>query len=232
MSDAAVFSVAVPNAARRFLKTAEGLAADALREEVARMRWLAKHGIVVPMVLHIDDGNDRYAVLTQALPGTPADASPLPAAELIKSLAGAMTALHALPAADCPFDETIAIRMARAQAAIAAGAVDVDMFEPRNQGITPGSLVARLEGQKPQEDIVVIHGDATLANLIVDDDGNVGFVDCGTAGRGDRYTDIAVLTGDIRDHYGDDAVAQFVEAYGLPLDIAKIEFFSDLYEFY
>src|SRR5689334_2850122 len=36
-----------------------------------------------------------------------------------------------------------------------------------------------LQAWQPPEDIVVVHGDATLANLLIDRDGGVGFVDCG-----------------------------------------------------
>jgi aminoglycoside phosphotransferase len=83
------------------------------------------------------------------------------------------------------------------------------------------------------EDIVVVHGDTTLSNLMIDPEGNVGFIDCGSAGRGDRYLDLAVLAGDIADHHGTDAAAGFAAAYGeRTWDTAKARFYLDLYELF
>ncbi len=136
------------------------------------------------------------------LPGAPAETLRCPCPELVDALAAALTALHALPPTDCPFDETLAKRLARATAAVAAGEVDPSQFADRNSAVKPDDLLARLAATQPAEDLVVVHGDATLSNLIVDDGGCIGFVDCGNAGRGDRYLDLAVLADDIREHFG------------------------------
>ncbi|HET7679366.1 MAG TPA: phosphotransferase, partial [Xanthobacteraceae bacterium] len=94
-------------------------------------------------------------------------------------------------------------------------------------------LLARLAANQPEQDLVVVHGDATLTNLIVDAGGNLGFVDCGSAGRGDRYTDLAVLADEIQEHLGAEAAAHFVRAYGLrSWDSVKARYFSDLYELF
>jgi aminoglycoside phosphotransferase len=93
-------------------------------------------------------------------------------------------------------------------------------------------LLARLIAQQPAEDIAIVHGDATLSNLIVDAGGNVGFIDCGNAGRGDRYLDLGVLAAEINGHYGDDAAVQFMRRYGGAWDANKARFYADLYEFF
>jgi len=44
------------------------------------------------------------------------------------------------------------------------------------------------------EDLVLVHGDATFDNILIDADQNIGFIDCGHAGRGDRHLDLAAIT--------------------------------------
>ncbi len=133
----------------------------------------------------------------------------------------------------CPFDESVSVRLARAVEAVASGQVDVGEFEPRNRNTTPEALLERLKEYVPTEDIVVVHGDATLTNLIVDDEGNLGFVDCGNVGRGDRYIDLAVLAAELEEYYGEDAAGHFLRVYGLRhWDAAKARYFSDLYELF
>ena len=114
-----------------------------------------------------------------------------------------------------------------------AGDIDPGEFADRNAGTDPAALLARLAATLPPEDLVVVHGDATLSNLIAGDDGSVGFVDCGHAGCGDRYLDLAVLGDDIRENFGPAAAARFAKAYGAqPWDSAKAAYFLDLYELF
>ena len=233
LSDATVFLVAEDGRPLRYLKIARDNAAAALREEITRTGWLAERGVRVPAILRFDDRSDQIVMLTDAVPGFPAEASPLPAPRLINALAKGLAALHALSPADCPFDESLAVRLSRAARAIAAGEVDTEAFAPRNRGIAPRALLARLAAEQPAEDIVVVHGDATLTNFIVDGDGAIGFVDCGNVGRGDRYLDLAILSADIQEHHGAEAAARFAQTYSqCAWDSTKARFFSDLYEFF
>jgi aminoglycoside phosphotransferase len=144
-----------------------------------------------------------------------------------------MAELHKLASADCPFDESLRVRLSRAAEAVESGDVTPEDFEPRNRGTAPEALLAKLMTGQPAEDIVVVHGDATLTNLIVDSDGRLGFVDCGNAGRGDRYIDLAVLATEIEECFNAEAAAHFVQAYGLARwDSTKARYFTDLYELF
>jgi aminoglycoside 3'-phosphotransferase-2 len=233
MGGASLFRIARDGAAPRYLKIAQNGVAPALRQEIERTRWLAQRGQRVPAILCTDDGLGHAAMLMEAVSGVPADVSPLPPLRLAEALARGLAALHALPAAQCPFDESLAVRFARAAAAIAAGEVEAGAFAPRNRGIAPEALLARLIAGPPPEDVVVVHGDATLSNVIVDGVGAIGFVDCGNAGRGDGYLDLGVLAADIEDHFGNEAATHFARAYGGQVwDEAKARFYSDLYELF
>lgn len=233
MSGARVYRVVQPGRLVRYVKIGRDDAAAALRDEAARTAWLASQGIAVPSILRVSNQPGSYAILMHALPGTPADVSILPAPRLAVALGKAMAALHALRPSDCPFDETLGVRLPRAAKAVAAGDIDGADFEAHNRGTAPGALLARLSAPQPSEDVVVVHGDATLSNLMVDGEGNVGFIDCGNAGRGDRYLDLAVLAADIAEHHGAEAAAGFTAAYGeRHWDAAKSRYYLDLYELF
>ncbi len=233
MSGAAVFRATQQGHAPRYMKVGFDAAAGDMREEIARTQWLAGRGIAVPSVLRVEDRGDSVAVLMAALAGVPADISRLATPRLIAALAQAVKALHALPAADCPFDETLDARLARAQAAVDAGAIDPAEFEPHNRNTAPAEMLRRLRAVPPHEDVVVLHGDLTLGNIIVDESGACGFIDCGNAGRGDRYTDLALLHADIVAHRGPRAGAGFLAACGVKhWDAAKAQYFLDLYELF
>lgn len=228
MSEASVF-----RAGGHFVKVATGAAATALRDEAARTLWLAARGINVPPLLRIDDRGGSISVLMAAVSGVPADESPLPTPVFVNALGQALAALHALPIAPCPFDESVAVRLARAQAAIERGAVEPSEFEPRNRDTKPADLLRRLRSEQPRDDIVVLHGDVMLGNIIIDGNGIPGFIDCGNAGRGNRYTDLALLHADIVEHRGTEAGTQFLAAYGAgDFDAAKARYYLDLYELF
>jgi aminoglycoside 3'-phosphotransferase-2 len=217
----------------RYLKIAEPDAEAALQREIDRTQWLTAQGVCVPVILRVQTIGGRPVLLTQAVPGTPAETSEIPPDLLAEVLGQGIAALHRIAAATCPFDESVAVRLARAARDVAAGSVDPAHFDPRNRGVAPEDLLARLYAGPPSEDIVVVHGDATLTNLIIGANGDLGFVDCGHCGRGDRYIDLAVLAAEIEEHHGPEAAMRFIRAYGLDFwDARKARYFSDLYELF
>lgn len=233
MSGALLFRLTEDNQLPRYLKIGRDDAATSLRGEIARTRWLTVQNVRVPLILRVKDQPGYTAMLTRAVPGMPAEQSSLPTERVIESLAHGLAALHRLPSTDCPFDESLRVRLTRATAAVASGEVDSGDFEPRNRRTAPEALLARLKQDVPVQDIVVVHGDATLTNLIVDGDGLLGFVDCGNAGRGDRYLDLAVIHAGIEQHFGGAAAEYFLRTYGIrDWDTAKALYFSDLYELF
>ena len=237
MSEAAVFRATGAGHAARYVKAAFGDAAARLRDEIARTRWLAERGIAVPHILRVEDRGNGIAMLMAEVPGTPADLSALPAQRLVEALAKALAALHTVPPDDCPFDETLATRLSRAAKEVSAGEIDPAEFAPRNRKVTPRDLLRRLQDAPPRDDIVVLHGDLTLGNIIIDSDGgqktSLAFIDCGNAGRGDRYTDLALLHADIVAHRGEAAGAAFLRLYGVhDFDTAKARYCLDLYELF
>jgi aminoglycoside 3'-phosphotransferase II len=180
------------------------------------------------------DDKTLFAVTMSALRGESAEhMRPGNCTPLVIGIAVALSSLHSLPLMACPFDESLGVRLDRARDQVQQGAVDATQFDLRNVGVEPEQLYDRLKRNTPYEDLVVVHGDATLSNLILGDNLEVGFVDCGNAGRADRYVDLALAVGEIEQRFGTDARGAFAEAYGkLKWDSRKAEFYRDLFEFF
>jgi aminoglycoside 3'-phosphotransferase II len=234
MSDALTFRLRSAAGQTLYLKAAAPDALPQLRDEIERTRWLAARNVHVPDILDFFDDSRLSVALMTALPGSHPHEAALPAGDIIASLARGLRALHALAAADCPFDETITARLDRARAAIEAGDVDAGEFDARNLGRSPLEIYRQLAAQAPriEQDIVLVHGDATFDNLLIDASGNLGFIDCGHAGRGDRTLDLQTIASDIEDHFGPEWIEPFARDYAIGLDRTKLRFFDDLYELF
>jgi len=190
----------------------------------------------VPVILQTVVDAEICAVLMSALQGCPVEDCGGSPSNIVVAVAAGLAQLHALPIKSCPFDESIEIRLARAQADICRGRIDPREFHERNLGLSLKQLFDRLLATAPSsEDIVVVHGDATFTNLLIDSTGTLGFIDCGHAGRADRYTDLALVAMEIEDRFGHEWVGPFFKAYGFDShspDQRKLRFYYDLYELF
>jgi aminoglycoside 3'-phosphotransferase II len=234
MGDAAVFRASHPVSGELYLKVTDVAGLSNLRSEVRRTKWLGTHGVRVPRILRIFDDDRLGVVLMTAIPGRHPEEVERSSSEVIDRLARSLCELHAIPINDCPFDETVPTRLDRAQQAIKRGAIEPEHFAKRNRKLTPEALYTRLSAAAPpHEDIVLVHGDARFDNILIDDEGRVGFIDCGHSGRGDRYLDLEAVIADINEHFGTKCVRAFAHLYGeTEFDLTKLRFFSDLYELF
>jgi aminoglycoside 3'-phosphotransferase-2 len=217
-----------------YLKIEAGFEAGELRAEIARTMWLGAAGFRVPALVRTFDDGALVAATMTALQGVHPQDCALPARQVVDILARAMAVLHSYPARDCPFDETIATRLARARELIARDLIEPEHFAERNLGLDPRQIHDRLAASvPPAEDPVLVHGDARFDNMLIDAKGELGFIDCGHSGLGDRYIDLVGLVEDIEEYFGAEWIKPFLAAYGaVSWDADKARFFSDLYELY
>lgn len=219
-----------------FLKQGTGAVARDIADEYARLRWLQGRW-AVPQIEGFVDGGDGVALLTSALPGQAAYGwltdSPDRRPQAVRAIGDHLRRMHTLPIADCPFNASLALRVAAARANAAAGAVDLDDLDPEREGWSIDRLLARLDQLLPAEsDPVVTHGDFSLDNIFLDADGAVtGCVDVGRAGIADRWQDLAILWNCLRE-FDAGLADMMIDQYGAVPDPSKIELYLILDEFF
>jgi len=211
-----------------------------LFDEAERLGWMHAVGLSVPAVLQYHDWKNREYLLLSALPGVDAS-TPRPKEQhsaVISALAAGLRTLHATNISACPFDHSIRVRLAEAEARVRAGDVDESDFDDARQGRSATDLYAELTAcPRPPEDRVFTHGDYCLPNVLLVTDGAgvhvSGFVDCGNAGIADRYQDLALCARSVVQNLGPEWVPALFARYGLEhVDEAKVRYYQLLDEFF
>ena len=198
---------------RRFVKWAPADSGLDLAAEATRMRWAAQWTTVPQVVEHGTDDDGSWLV-TEALPGRSAVdprwlAHP---ASAVRAVGVGLRALHdALPLGECPFDWSVAERVAR------AGSHGID-------------VPADLRAAPPIDVLVVCHGDACAPNTLLADDGTVvGHVDLGTLGVADRWADLAAASLSTGWNYGPGWDDLLLDAYGVARDDLRLDYYRRLW---
>lgn len=117
--------------------------------------------------------------------------------KLIEMVAQGMKMLWEIDVRECPYSTSrLDERLKAAEYNVINGLVDLDNVEPETFGPNgfknPEELLAWLKNNRPEEDIVLTHGDFCLPNVFVKDGYISGFIDLGKMGPADRWQDIAI----------------------------------------
>jgi kanamycin kinase len=210
-----------------------------LEAEAVRMRW-CRGRLPVPEVLAygLGDGRGRAGavewLLTNGLPGVngvhPSVRRDPP--RLVEGLARGLRGIHALPAADCPFDFRQESALAHARRRVGAGLVRQDHLHEEFAHLTPATALWELERTRPEsEEPVVCHGDYCTPNVLLDPDFEpVGFVDLAELGVADPWWDLAAATWSIGWNLGEEWSQRFMVAYGVEPDPARLRWYRLLYD--
>ena len=224
-----------------YLKVAPLAAELRLDREDERLRWMHERGLFVPAVREYGCiGGFEYLVLDE-IAGVDASNAEWSgqSLEVVTAIGVALARLHRTSIDDCPFDQRVARQIEEARVHVAAGRVREHEFDERRLGRRASEILGDLLATvPPDEDLVLVHGDFCLPNVILSvvPGGGIevaGLVDCGRAGVADRYQDLALAIRSIDGNIGSEWVAPFLRAYGL--DIVredKVEFFMLLDEFF
>jgi aminoglycoside phosphotransferase len=203
--------------ATRYLKVERLRLEDEPQAEAERLRWL-RGRLPAPELLYASDDGLRSYLLTAELPGADAtdDRWLADPARLVGLLAAGLRLIHGQPIEGCPFDQGLDAELAQAAANVAARAVDADGFDAERAGRSPASLLAELLATRPPaEDLVLIHGDYCLPNVVIAEWRLSGFIDLGRCGVADRYHDLAQAARSVRRNLGGRWVEPFFAAYGI-----------------
>jgi aminoglycoside 3'-phosphotransferase I len=204
--------------ARAYLKHGNGVLADAVAEEMTRLRWLRSR-LPVPAILQCVATAGDCWLMTEAMAGRSArqllDENMVDPATIVEALADFLRGLHQLPMDHCPFDARLERRLIEARARIDAGAVNEADFDVAYGGWSAEDVWTALQAQLPMTpDLTVTHGDYSLDNVLMDGARVIGCIDVGGAGIADRYHDIAICWSDLAD-YGVEAQRLFLACYGV-----------------
>lgn len=188
---------------------------DLFEREASRLEWAAAW-IRVPRVLELDVSNPAEGVVlvSETIDARSAVdpywiARP---AEAVRACGAGLRMLHdALPVDDCPFDWSVASRVAEAGA----------------RGVVPPD---DLLDAPPIDRLVVCHGDPCVPNTLLDAAGApIAHVDLGALGLADRWADIAVGSMSIEWNYGPGVEHHFFEGYGIEPDEERIDYYRRLW---
>jgi aminoglycoside phosphotransferase len=246
VSDARVDLLRFADGTHRFLKSAAGEPADPespaglLASEHANLRWLADRLPVAEVVVFAASDEATF-LLTAPAHGSPAtdpDHHQDPDA-LVLALAAGLRRVHDLPIDGFAGPTGVGPRVERARDRVERGLVDRADFEPAYARFTPERLLELLLDARPTaaEELVVVHGDPTLSNLLLGPgaDGRLavtGYLDVDRAGVADRYLDLAIAARSLATNLTPEALGPFFHAYGIEApDLLKIDFYVLLDEF-
>lgn len=167
------------------------------RSEVFMMQWL-KGKLPVPEVLchHIENGKD-YLLMTRMQGKMTCDEEYMEQPELlVEILAEGLKKLWEVNIMDCPVVWDINAKLPIAKEAVENGRIDVNEVEPETFGEggfeNPQALYKWLVEHKPEEELVLSHGDFCLPNIFAKDKALSGFIDLGRCGIADKWQDIAI----------------------------------------
>ncbi|MDW0117164.1 aminoglycoside 3'-phosphotransferase [Sporosarcina thermotolerans] len=221
--------------ANQYLKVQSVHSVERLFDEKEKMKWL-EGKLPVPRVLFYEmDEAYEYLLMSEIKGVNASDQShrgDLPA--MLESLGDGLKAIHCIRIDDCPFIQSLGVKVEEAKNRVANGLVDEDDFDEVRMGRKAIDLYEELVAKRPlDEELVFTHGDYCLPNVIMENQRVSGFIDWGRAGVADIYQDLALAIRSISSNFGKEYVPFFLEGYGITeLDESKVEFYQLMDEFY
>lgn len=198
---------------RRFIKYGPRNDESSFADETRRLEWAGRY-LRVPHVLESGGDDTHEWLVTRALPGESAVAPRWVANPgiAVRAVGEGLRALHdTLPVDDCPFEWSVAARVADAE----------------GRGIR---IPDPLRAPPTIDRLVVCHADACCPNTLIGDDGRwIAHVDLGRLGVGDRWADIAVASMSTEWNYGPGWEDALIEAYGVDPDLERLAYYRELW---
>jgi len=180
---------------------------EAFRSMLQMMQWL-QDKLPVPRILSsICTGGKGYLLMSR-VPGKMAcDREYMQDPDtLVGLLAEALRMLWRVDVSDCPKVHSLADDLAKARYRVENGLVDVDDVEPETFGEggfeSPAHLLRWLEENRPEEELVLSHGDFCLPNVFFENGCVSGYIDLGDTGISDRWRDVALCYRSLKHNFG------------------------------
>lgn len=202
-SPARVFHLTHASQPALYVKIASGEGRSDLLREAKRITWLSGK-FPVPTLVEITDFEDETALVMSALPGesliSANTATVSERANYAALLGAALRQFHSIDITDCPFLH-----------ASAGGPAHPD-------GLTdPVKMQIYLDLRERFPALsrsVLLHGDPSLPNIMVQGGELSGFIDLSAVGVGDALRDVALALWSLEYNYGPGFAGDLLEGYG------------------
>ena len=180
----------------RFLKVQE--ACNVSANENHMLRWMQGR-VPVPQLIAAAQADGCRWLVSSRMPGrylcTEALLDDQP--RLAELCAEALRTLWAADISTCPTRRTLEDKFGEIEEGLRGGwitkeqAGDPTIYDVSSGGFaSPAALFDYLVKHRPQEELVLSHGDLCLPNIFADENGLTGFIDVGLAGVADKWVDI------------------------------------------
>jgi aminoglycoside phosphotransferase len=166
-------------------------------QEYRIMEWL-QNKLSVPKVLGYDRDDRKNYLLMSKVQGEMACADHYlkNPEHLTTILAEGLRMLWKVEINNCPFDSTLNKKLQMAKFNIEHNLVDLENVEQgtfsKDGFKNPAHLLKWLYNNKPEEELVLSHGDFCLPNIFISEGRVTGYIDLGKTGIADKWQDIAL----------------------------------------
>ncbi|MFC5602764.1 APH(3') family aminoglycoside O-phosphotransferase [Sporosarcina koreensis] len=219
----------------QYLKVQSVHAVERLYVEKEKLEWL-EGKLPVPRVLFYGtDEINEYLLMSEIKGVNAADPShrdSLPA--MLKSIGAGLKTIHRVRIDNCPFIQSLDVKMKEAKNRVEQDLVDEEDFDEVRIGRKASELFEELVSKRPlREELVFTHGDYCMPNIIVENQRVSGFIDWGRAGVADKYQDIALAIRSISSNFGKEFVPFFLAGYEIKdVDESKVDYYQLMDEFF
>lgn len=170
------------------------------------MSWLGGK-IPVPEVIGYETHDDLSFLLMSRCEGemSCSDRFMRDTKKQVKLLADALKTLWSVDISDCPSDMKLEQKLSLARYNVEHGLVDTENVQPDTFGENgfknPEELLKWLYENCPREELTLSHGDFSLPNIFLNENGVAGYIDLGKTGAADKWCDIALCYRSLSNNY-------------------------------
>lgn len=214
--------------------------------EATMLRWLQGKLPAPQLLFHTIENGTEYLLMSR-IPGKMLchEDYMQSGRGAVRLMAQALLRLWSISPEGCPavhsLDKTLQIAARR----IETGEASMEEASPgvygENGFSDPRQLLKWLEENRPQEELVLSHGDYCMPNLLFTGQELSGYIDLGSAGLADRWEDIAMAHRSLRCNFGgvfggkvypDFDPDWLFEELGIEKDEEKFRYYDLLHELY
>ena len=202
-----IYEVLLKDGKEAILKTQKLSSRNNLFDEYQRIKWL-ENKLNVPKVYYYGEKNNIKYLLMEKIDGLSAHKT----SNYANKLGILLRQIHDIDIKDCPFKQNDTDKLLNN----ALANIDVIYLEVKKEypEMTKQDIVEFLKSNIPK-DRVLVHGDYSLPNIIIDKEGNISVIDLGDVSISTKYFDLFYLKKSMIRNKQSDKLDELLKAYGI-----------------